>query len=164
MLLFFKSWCENIIVGVLISVIIEMICPERFLKYVKIVVGVFIMYLIISPIISKINYYIEKGNLDDIAVYSKELVEDSKNININNNSFDNNINVINKIFIDGVIINIREKIKEKLNETVEIDIEYDIEKNEIIKIKVSGNIIDAKQIKNIILEELDVNENIIFVN
>ena len=163
MLLFFKLWCENIIVGVLISVIIEMICPERFLKYVKIIVGVFIMYLIISPIISKINYFIEKGNLDDIAVYSKELMEDCK-INLNDNNLDNNVNIINKTFIDGVIINIREKVKEKLNEAVEIDIEYDIEKNEIIKIKVSGNITDEKKIKNIILEELDVNENIIFIN
>ena len=52
---FFRVWCENIIIGVVISIIIEMICPERNIKYIKIIIGFFILYLIIHPFISNID-------------------------------------------------------------------------------------------------------------
>ena len=79
MMLFFKSWCENIIIGVVVSMIIEMICPERFLKYIKIVVGIYILYLIIAPIIDKVNLETINGFVDDMDVYvsSDSLIEET---------------------------------------------------------------------------------------
>ena len=47
-----KTWVENIIIVVIISIIIEMILPEgNNKKYVKVVSGLYILYVIINPIL-----------------------------------------------------------------------------------------------------------------
>ena len=46
MINFLKTWCENIVVVLIISVIIEMILPEgKNKKYVQVIIG--IQYLLI---------------------------------------------------------------------------------------------------------------------
>ena len=56
MLSFINSWVKGIIIAVIISTIIEMILPEgNIKKYVKTVIGVFIVFVIISPIVTKIT-------------------------------------------------------------------------------------------------------------
>ena len=167
MMLFFKSWCENIIIGVVVSMIIEMICPERFLKYIKIVVGIYILYLIIAPIIDKVNLETINGFVDDMDVYvsSDSLIEE-KESSLSKSNFGNNN--LNKTFIDGIEVTIKEKIREEIGYKIELDIEYDIKSFEIIKVKVSSkNIRSIKQendknlINNIILDEIDIDEKLI---
>ncbi len=55
-----KQWTENIIIAVIISIIIEMILPDgNNKKYVKVVSGLYILYVIINPIFnleSEINF------------------------------------------------------------------------------------------------------------
>ena len=47
-----KSWVENIIIVVIISIIIEMILPDgSSKKYVKVVSGLYILYVIVNPIL-----------------------------------------------------------------------------------------------------------------
>lgn len=63
MLNFFVSWAEQLIIALMIIVMIEMIIPNgSYRKYIKIVLGIFIMYVIFSPIIkqSTSNFDIEK--------------------------------------------------------------------------------------------------------
>ena len=167
MMLFFKSWCENIIIGVVVSMIIEMICPERFFKYIKIVVGIYILYLIIAPIIDKVNLEMINSFVDDMDVYvsSDSLIEE-KESSLSKSNFGNNN--LNKTFIDGIEVTIKEKIREEIGYKIELDIEYDIKSFEIIKVKVSSkNIRSIKQendknlINNIILNEIDIDEKLI---
>lgn len=167
MILFFKSWCENIIIGVVISVIIEMICPERFLKYIKIVIGVYILYLIIAPIIDKVNLEKIDGLIDDMDIYvsSDDLIEE-KESSLSKSYFGNNN--LNQSFIDGIETTIKEKIKEEIGYKIELDIEYDVNSFEITKVKVSSeNTRNIKQendknlISNIILDEIDIDEKLI---
>ena len=81
MILIFKKWCENIIIGVVITVIIEMICPDRFLKYIRVVTGIFVFYLIIAPIIDNFILIDVTKYVDDIFVNSEGIIYDN---NINN--------------------------------------------------------------------------------
>ena len=51
-----STWAKSIILAVIVSTIIQMILPEgNNKKYIKTVIGLYILYTIISPIISKIS-------------------------------------------------------------------------------------------------------------
>lgn len=51
-----STWAKSIILAVIVSTIIQMILPEgNNKKYIKTVIGVYILFTIISPIISKIS-------------------------------------------------------------------------------------------------------------
>ena len=51
-----STWAKSIILAVIVSTIIQMILPEgNNKKYTKTVIGVYILFTIISPIISKIS-------------------------------------------------------------------------------------------------------------
>lgn len=168
MILFFKSWCENIIVGVVISVIIEMICPERFLKYIKVVIGVYILYLIVAPLVDKLNIEVVSDFLDEMDMYvnSNILIEENTNDKLINSN--ENYNKLNKTFIDGIEVTLKKKIKEELGINTYIIIEYDKKTFEINKVKVGAakgmdikKDTNIKLINNIILNEIDIDENLI---
>lgn len=56
MLNWMNSWLRGIIIAVVISTIIEMIIPNgNIKKYIKTVIGVYIIFVIISPVITKIT-------------------------------------------------------------------------------------------------------------
>ena len=56
MIKFLSNWAQNIIVAVIIGSIIEMILPSGSLKkYVKVVIGIYILFSIVSPIINKFS-------------------------------------------------------------------------------------------------------------
>lgn len=79
MIKFINSWAQGIILAVIISTIIEIIIPEgNNKKYVKTVIGLYILFTIIYPLITKISN--NKLNFDSIiAKTSKEVsMYDSK--------------------------------------------------------------------------------------
>ena len=69
-----SSWASGLIVAVIIGTIIEMLLPDnKNKKYVKVVIGLFIMYTIIAPVI---------GELDNINIdFDTMLTEYAKNTN-----------------------------------------------------------------------------------
>lgn len=161
MILIFKRWCENIIIGVVITVIIEMICPERFLKYIRVVTGIFVFYLIIAPIIDDFILSDMTKYLDDVFVSSEEII---CNNNINNDNY--NFKKINKTIIEGAEIKIKERIKKELGLNINIQIKYNVNDYEIIKLIVRGDVKDLNYdlIKNIILEEISIDDKLIVYN
>ena len=63
MLNFINSWIKGIVIAVIISTIIEMILPKGSIKkYVKCVIGVYIVFSIINPFLIKNNESIFKYN------------------------------------------------------------------------------------------------------
>ena len=161
MILIFKKWCENIIIGVVITVIIEMICPDRFLKYIRVVTGIFVFYLIIAPIIDNFILIDVTKYVDDIFVNSEGIIYDN---NINNEIY--NIKKINKTIIEGVEIKIKDRIKKELGLNINIQIKYNVNDYEINKLIVSGDVKDLNYdlIKNIILEEISIDDKLIVYN
>ncbi len=48
-----SSWAQQIIIAVVIATILEMILPKgNSRKYIKTVIGIYILYTIISPVIT----------------------------------------------------------------------------------------------------------------
>ena len=89
MLDFLVSWAEQLIITLIIIVIIEMILPtdSSYRKYIKVILGIFLIYTIISPIISnKLNNFefktitlgTEVNNVSNTINYDKQIEETYK--------------------------------------------------------------------------------------
>lgn len=78
-----NSWAQKIIIVIIICTILEMILPEgKNKKYIKTVIGIYVVFTIVSPIISKLNH-----NTLDLSKYlemnNNETVETSATIDTN---------------------------------------------------------------------------------
>lgn len=159
MILFLKMWCENIIVGVVLTIIIEMISPNRFMKYIKVIIGIFIMYLIISPIVENMSLFTLESVLKEVEVYSDKLLYDDGKMESRNT--DN----MNNVFIEGMKINIKNKIRESVKTECMIDIVFDENdmniKNVIVDINEDETENKKEEIIDIILKEIDIDKNLI---
>lgn len=104
-----SNWAQVIIISVIIATIIEMILPEgSSKKYIKVVIGIYILFTIISPIISKF-----KGKeiaVSNILVLEEYMNEINKNENIQNLLQSNNYENIKEIYVE----NLKSDIKTKL--------------------------------------------------
>ena len=169
---FFRVWCENIIIGVVISIIIEMICPERNIKYIKIIIGFFILYLIIHPFISNIDEIKKIDFKKEIETLSSSFTIDDNNQNDSKSKFNNNVKSINESINKTIINEVKENIYEKLIsnniECRDVIIEYDEVINEFTKVDI--NLVNKKDIekedviKKYVIEEIEVDFNKIYIN
>lgn len=130
------SWAQGIIIAVIIATIIEMIVPDgNCKKYIKVVIGVYILFSIISPVISKItgkNFNIsEEFNLE-------KFYEEADSKSIYNDLNSNNSNNIMDIYITNLKSDLTAKLKNKGYEVISCDIEIkDEETYEIRSLKLS---------------------------
>lgn len=130
------SWAQGIIIAVIIATIIEMILPDgNCKKYIKVVIGVYILFSIISPVITKItgkDFNIsEEFNLDKFYAEA-----DSKSIYNELNS--NNSNNVMDIYITNLKSDITAKLKNKGYEVIDCNIEIkDEETYEISSLNLS---------------------------
>lgn len=125
------SWAQGIIIAVIIATIIEMIVPDgNCKKYIKVVIGVYILFSIISPVITKITgkgfNISEEFNLDEFYAEA-----DSKSIYNNLNS--NNSNNIKDIYITNLKADISSKLKNKGYEVISCEIKIKDEETYEIK-------------------------------
>lgn len=112
MIEFFKSWCEGIIVATIISIIIESILPEgNNKKYVKVVIGIYIIFTILDPFLGKLDTDIKLSDS-----FNLETVETST-VNTEN---------IQELYVNGIRETLKNSIKEELGYIVsDIEITYD---------------------------------------
>lgn len=116
---FISSWAQGIIVSVIIATIIEMLLPNNGNgKYVKVVVGIFVLFSIISPVINKLK----GSNSNEIDLNS--YIETSANgtLPTSNISF-NNEETIRKMYEENLKIDIKSKVNQKGYTTGEIGLE-----------------------------------------
>ena len=76
---FLVSWAEQLILALIVIIIIEIVLPSgnNYKKYIKVVLGIFLLYTIINPIVSdKIK------NMDFKEVTAN--IYEEKNITIQN--------------------------------------------------------------------------------
>lgn len=121
-----SGWIQGIIIAVIISTIIEMILPEgNSKKYIKVVIGVYILFSIVSPVIGKIT-----GNefrVSDIFDLDK-YIETSKNSGgLQNKLADQNENQIKEIYLNSIKNDIKEKIANRgyVVNSVKVEVEED---------------------------------------
>lgn len=134
---FFSSWGQGIIVAVIIGTIIEMILPEgSSKKYIKVVIGIYILFTIISPFIQKFSgSKLSAENIFNTEKYEKMMAKGSNTIS--QKIEDNNSRTIKDIYTENLKTDIKAKLKEKGYEAESIylmvsdDGNYTIEKLQI---------------------------------
>jgi stage III sporulation protein AF len=110
---FFSSWGQGIIVAVIIGTIIEMILPEGSLKkYIKVVIGIYILFTIISPFIQKFSgSKLSAENILNTEKYEKMMAKGRNTIS--QKLEDNNSRTIKDIYTENLKTDIKAKLKEK---------------------------------------------------
>lgn len=131
---FLNTWLQGIIVAVVIASIIQMILPNgNNKKYIKVVLGVYVVFQIITPVINKFfNSNFELSSLIDIDKYTKKMETyevSSNNTNINKTNEDS----IKQIYITNLKKDIKTKLEDK--DYLIKDIEVQVENNENYDIK-----------------------------
>lgn len=90
MVSFLNSWISGVVVAVVVGSIIEMILPEsNNKKYVKTIIGIFILFTIISPAIVRFSGGIDLKSIIDyqeyantVPVSSNAVVKDNSVLNV----------------------------------------------------------------------------------
>lgn len=134
---FLSSWGQGIIVAVIIGTIIEMILPEgSSKKYIKVVIGIYILFTIISPFIQKFSgSKLSAENILNTEKYEKMMAKGRNTIS--QKLEDNNSRTIKDIYTENLKTDIKAKLKEKGYEAESIylrvsdDGNYTIEKLQI---------------------------------
>jgi len=131
-----RSWSKEIIVAVIIAIIVEMILPEnKSKKYIKIVIGIFVMYSIISPFFDKVV----GSNVDTIIDGSERILQTTSN---------------NVEIVDEYVNKSELAIKNIYSENLQKEIQKDIENNGYIanhvKVKIAND--DSYNIEEVYIE------------
>lgn len=86
---FINSWVQGIIVAVILATIIEIILPEgNNKKYVKTIIGIYIMFVIVGPLISKmLNKDVNIESIMQNTTSTMSKLETNNNITIETNAY-----------------------------------------------------------------------------
>ncbi len=152
---FITSWIQGIIIAVIIGSIIEMLIPNgNSKKYIKVVIGVYIVFSIVSPVISKFTgNEFKLDSIIDINKYEDKIASyevDTKNLENTNNS---NIKEV-------YILNLKKDIKAKIEDKGYIvnSIQIEIENTEEYKPKNIDMTISKRENKKEKTKENNINE------
>ena len=138
MITWFNSWAQGIILAVIIVTILEMILPEgKNKKYIKIVMGVYITFTIISPIISKVT-----GSNFDIYVSKYQALIEGNNVQSTNSAQNINNQSIENLYLNTIKTDIKDVLNKEGYEGKKVDITANIkveeEKADIYKIDIEA--------------------------
>lgn len=105
-----SGWIQGIIIAVIIGTIIEMLLPDgNCKKYVKVVIGVYILFSIVSPVITKVTgNEFRVSDIYDINTYIEVYAKSSQE-NIENSQQ----NQIKQVYITNLKNDMKQKIQEK---------------------------------------------------
>ena len=139
-----SNWAGGIVVAVIIGTVIEMILPSgNSKKYIKVVIGIYVLFTIVPPVITKFTgETIEVSDMLDLDKY----VEEAEDVGVQNTVQSNN--QIMEVYSSGIQEDLKAKIEAKgyMVNSIDIgiandesysitDITIDVEKEE----KVDGN-------------------------
>ena len=149
-----SGWIQGIIIAVIISTIIEMILPEgTSKKYIKVVIGVYILFSIVSPVISKVT-----GNefrVSDIFDLEKYMEKSKNSSNMQNQLTNQNQNQIKDIYLSSIKSDIKQKVENKGYQVQSIDLEVENDEQYTLKklsLKVSKEAVETSS-------NVDTNQN-----
>ena len=162
MIEFLSSWAQGIIVAVIIATLIEMILPNSSSKkYVKVVIGMYILFTIVSPIIKKVGGKDINLNTIDIEKYEQQIAKSDNTIS--RKFEDNNTRSIKDIYVSNLKADISAKLKEKGYEIDTSDIQIKDDENYTIE-KITLKLIkmEQKQGKNneIVINTVEIGNTI----
>lgn len=136
-----KNWCEGIIVAIMISIIIELLLPnDNNKKYVKVVSGIYIMFVVLNPILNILQYDID---LENIFSYKEKIKEENYEETV--------MQDLEDIYVVGIKESIKNDVENIGYEVKDIKITLDENYENIteIKLKVIENKSNIKNIENV---------------
>lgn len=139
MINFLSSWVKNLAVALMIVSILEMILPNnKTKKYVKMVMGLYILFSIIAPFIENSSKF-NLNNIDFNSYIEETQSTSSISEDVDQTSMDNRLNQIYKEQLEEDII---KKVKEKGYEVESCKVVAHISQNdngiEKVTLKISG--------------------------
>lgn len=148
-----SSWIQGIIIAVILSTIIEMILPEgNSKKYIKIVIGVYILFSIVSPAITKLT-----GNSFKVSdIFNIDEYIEASSSNTYDNLEQNQEEQIKEIYISSLKSDMKEKIEGK--GYIVVDITLEVADNEEYTLKKIT--LDLKKQENNSIQEDKENNSI----
>jgi len=162
MINFISSWAEQIVLAVVIATIIELILPQnKNKKYIQMVIGIYVLFNIISPIIkNKENFSIEQYNIENYETKTQYEVDQS--------SMDERLE---KIYLEELENTVKTKFEENDLEVVKctVDAVLDTTKKNAgihsITVKVNKVADDSKmsELKKELATEFEIDENKIII-
>ena len=159
MISWFNGWAKGIVLAVVIVTILEMILPDtKNKKYIKIVMGVYVTFTIISPIISKLT-----GNNFTIDVSKYDSFNNSNNVQSVNNIKNINNQSIQNLYLNTIKTDIQEELNTegytatKIDITADINIEKEEAKIQKINLEAYKNI-DENKVKKVNKVEIGAKE------
>lgn len=155
MINFISSWEEQIVVSVIIATIIELILPNnKNKKYIQMVIGVYILFNIISPII-KNKEILTVDNIKENVISSDYVVDQS--------SMDKRLE---KIYLEEIEKDIEKRFEEGGYNVSKCNVDAVLDTNKknagihLITIKIKGQVNEAEilKIKRNILIDYEIDE------
>ena len=156
---FMSSWAEQIVLAVIIATIVEMILPQnKNKKYIQMVIGIYILFNIISPIIkNKEIFLIENYNIENYTtVESKEILDQT--------SMDKRLE---KIYLEELKNTVITKFEEEEFTVIKCDIDAELDTTKKnagihligVKIKGSKSEKEVEEVKKQLAKEFEIKEN-----
>ncbi|MBQ2836109.1 MAG: stage III sporulation protein AF [Clostridia bacterium] len=155
MINFMSSWAEQIVLAVIVATIIEMILPKnKNKKYIQMVIGVYVLFNIISPIIkNKDDFSIEKYNIEN---YENNFQYEVDQTSMNKK--------LEKIYLEELEQIVISRFEENNYEVVKCNIDAELDSTKknagihsiTVKIQGGNSKKDADEIKREIAEELEI--------
>jgi len=159
---FMSSWAEQIVLAIIVATIIEMVLPKnKNKKYIQMVIGVYVLFNIISPIIeNKEKFSIEKYKIENYETKSQYEIDQS--------SMDERIEKIYLEELEQIVIS---KFEENNFNVVKCEINAELnttKKNAgihsiTVKIKNERESNNVDKVKTEIAKELEIDEDRIII-
>lgn len=158
MISFMSSWAEQIVLSIIVATIIELILPNsKNKKYIQMVVGVYVLFNIISPIIqNKEKISIEKYNVDNYTSSTQQVIDQT--------SMDERIEKIYLKELEEIVIS---KFEEKGLKVVNCDVDAILDTEQknagihliTVKIKETSDDKMLTQVKAELASEFEIGED-----
>ena len=142
-----RNWCEGIIIAIIISVIIELLVPEgNNKKYVKVVIGIYIIFVIINPLLNLMNYKNDFEYFKNLKKFEENSEEVSSNFNSD----------MKDVYIIGIEQTIKKEVEKMgyIVKTEEVTVDNKYENIELIEISV-----EKKELNEIAINTVSIGNN-----
>lgn len=158
MINFMSSWAEQIVLAVVVATIIELILPQnKNKKYIQMVIGVYVLFNIISPVIeNKESFSIDKYNIENYETKSEYEIDQS--------SMDKRLE---KIYLEELKNKVTSKFEDNDFNVIKcnIDAELDTTKKNAgihlisVKLKAPIDNTQLEKIKKELVDEFEIDED-----